>query len=84
MIRAMREHADITLLAGGDGPLLQVARSTGANVVQLKSLDNALSPLRAVQTLRELRAALQRGGPRTSSTPTAQKPARWAGSPAGC
>ncbi len=63
LIRAMREHADITLLAGGDGPLLQVARSTGANVVQLKSLDNALSPLRAVQALRELRAALQQAAP---------------------
>ncbi len=69
LIRAMREHADITLLAGGDGPLLQVARSTGANVVQLKSLDNALSPLRALQALRELRAALQPGGPRPPPRP---------------
>ena len=63
LMRAMRQHADITLMAGGDGPLLETARAAGIQVVQLNALDNALSPLRAAQALRELLAALRLAAP---------------------
>jgi len=59
LLRALREKADVTLLAGGSGPLFDLARDLGVGVVRLSRLDNALSPIKAVAALRELVAALR-------------------------
>lgn len=63
LLRAMRGQADVTLLAGGDGPLFDLARELGIPSVQLVTMDNALSPLKAVMALRELMAALRQAAP---------------------
>ena len=63
LIGAMCLHADVTLLAGGDGPLFDTARAAGATCVRLELLDNALSPLRAVRALHALHTALRQVAP---------------------
>ncbi len=63
LMQAMRQHADVTLLAGGDGHLFTTAQAAGIPVVRLKMLDNALSPVRAARALRELNAALREVAP---------------------
>jgi len=63
LVQAAPADADILLLAGGDGPLLDIARRAGAQVIRLARLDNALSPLRAVGALRELLQALKQARP---------------------
>lgn len=59
LLQALRDRTEPVLLAGGDGPLLDIARAAGARTVRLPLLDNALSPLRALATLRQLLAALR-------------------------
>jgi len=63
LLWALRDRVAATLLAGGDGPLLQGARDAGATVVRMPLLDNALSPVRAIATLRELLRALRAARP---------------------
>lgn len=63
LMQAMRHHADVTLLAGGDGHLFATAQAAGIPAIRLRCLDNALSPVRAVQTLCELNTALRRVAP---------------------
>lgn len=63
LLRAMRGRIDATLLAGGDGPLFAAARASGARIVPLPLLDNAMSPLKAVATLRQLMAGLREAAP---------------------
>lgn len=63
LLHALQDRVDATLLSGGDGPLLSVAQSLGVPAVRLTLLDNALSPLRAVTTLRQLMAALREAAP---------------------
>jgi glycosyltransferase involved in cell wall biosynthesis len=63
LMQAMGQHADVTLLAGGDGHLFTIAQAAGIPVIRLRMLDNALSPLRVVRALRELKAALRHVAP---------------------
>ncbi|QYY32325.1 glycosyltransferase family 4 protein [Cupriavidus pinatubonensis] len=63
LMQAMRQHADVTLLAGGDGHLFATAQAAGIPAIRLRTLDNALSPVRAVRTLRELNTALRQVAP---------------------
>ncbi|WP_454765588.1 glycosyltransferase family 4 protein [Cupriavidus campinensis] len=63
LLRALRGRIDATLLAGGDGPLFGWAEAAGAHTERLALLDNAMSPLRALKTLRELMTALRRAAP---------------------
>lgn len=63
LLRALRGQADVTLLAGGDGPLFDLARDLGIPAIRLAELDNALSPFKAVAALRELRRALREARP---------------------
>lgn len=63
LLRALRGRVAATLLAGGDGPLLERARAAGATVIRLPLLDNALSPLRAAAALRQLLRALRGARP---------------------
>jgi glycosyltransferase involved in cell wall biosynthesis len=63
LLQALRDRIEPVLLAGGDGPLLDTARAAGARTVRLALLDNALSPLRALATLRELLRALRAAQP---------------------
>lgn len=63
LLRALRGQVDATVLAGGDGPLFAAARAAGANTVRLSLLDNTMSPLRAVSTLRQIVAALRQAAP---------------------
>lgn len=63
LLRALRGQADVTLLAGGDGPLFDLARDLGIPAIRLAALDNALSPLKAVAALRELMRALREASP---------------------
>ncbi|WP_228771139.1 glycosyltransferase family 4 protein [Cupriavidus sp. U2] len=63
LLRALRGQADVTLLAGGDGPLFDLARDLGIPAIRLAALDNALSPLKAVAALRELMRALREARP---------------------
>lgn len=63
LLRALRGQADVTLLAGGDGPLFDLARSLGIPAIRLAALDNALSPLKAVAALRELMRSLREARP---------------------
>lgn len=61
LLRALRGRVDATVLAGGNGPLFTAAQAAGARTMVLHSLDNRLSPWRAVgaflEVLRALRAA---------------------------
>lgn len=59
LLGALRQRADVTLLAGGNGPLFDVARDLDVRAVRLSRLDNALSPFKAVAALSELIAALR-------------------------
>ncbi|WP_427310837.1 glycosyltransferase family 4 protein [Cupriavidus sp. H39] len=59
----MAGKADTVLLAGGEGPLLEIAQRNGARTIRLKRLDNALSPWRAILALRELVVALKQAAP---------------------
>ncbi|SDP56978.1 Glycosyltransferase involved in cell wall bisynthesis [Ralstonia sp. 25mfcol4.1] len=63
LLRALRGQADVTLLAGGDGPLFDLARDLGIPAIRLAELDNALSPFKAVAALGELRRALREARP---------------------
>lgn len=63
LMQAMRQHADITLLAGGDGHLFATAQAVGIPFVRLRMLDNTLSPVRAARALGELHAALRQTSP---------------------
>ncbi|RZT41358.1 glycosyltransferase family 4 protein [Cupriavidus agavae] len=72
LLRAMRERADVMLLAGGDGPLFALAGDLGIPAVRLAQMDNALSPLRAVHALRELTAALRGAAPDVIHTHSAK------------
>lgn len=63
LLRALRGRIDATVLAGGDGPLFATAQAAGAQTMRLALLDNAMSPLRALKTLRELMAALRHAAP---------------------
>ncbi|WER45167.1 glycosyltransferase [Cupriavidus sp. WKF15] len=63
LMQAMRQNADVTLLAGGDGHLFASAQAAGIPAIRLRMLDNALSPVRAVQALRELNTALREVAP---------------------
>jgi len=63
LLRALRGRADVTLLAGGDGPLFALARDLGIPAIRLATMDNALSPAKAVAALRELTQALREAAP---------------------
>lgn len=63
LLRAMRGQVDAVLLAGGDGHLFELARDLGIPSVRLATMDNALSPTRAVAALRELVNALRQVAP---------------------
>ncbi|RDK12122.1 glycosyltransferase family 4 protein [Cupriavidus lacunae] len=59
LLRAMHGRAEVVVLAGGDGPLFDAARQAGVRTIRLPLLDNALSPMRAIATLRQLMQALR-------------------------
>ena len=63
LLTALRGRIEPTLLAGGNGPLLDHARAAGARTVRLPLLDNALSPLRALAAFRQLLGALRAAAP---------------------
>ncbi|MGZ2498857.1 glycosyltransferase involved in cell wall biosynthesis [Ralstonia sp. 151470066-2] len=63
LLHALRGRIDAVVLAGGNGPLLTAAKAAGAKTVRLPLLDNALSPLKALATLRQLKAALHSAAP---------------------
>ena len=63
LLRALRGQADVTLLAGGDGPLFDLARDLGIPAIRLATMDNALSPIKALGALRELMCALRQAAP---------------------
>ncbi|WP_374703236.1 glycosyltransferase family 4 protein [Cupriavidus pauculus] len=63
LLRALRGQADVTLLAGGDGPLFDLARDLGIPAIRLATMDNALSPFKALAALRELMDALRKAAP---------------------
>lgn len=63
LLRALRGQADVTLLAGGDGPLFDLARDLGIPAIRLATMNNALSPFKAVGALRELMHALREAAP---------------------
>ncbi|WP_354682049.1 glycosyltransferase family 4 protein [Cupriavidus necator] len=63
LMQSLAGKADMVLLAGGDGPLFDIAKRAGARTIRLARLDNALSPWRAVTALRELVKALKQAAP---------------------
>jgi glycosyltransferase involved in cell wall biosynthesis len=63
LLQSMAGKADTVLLAGGAGPLFDIAKRTNAQAIRLALLDNALSPWRAVGALRELVRALRKVSP---------------------
>lgn len=63
LLRALPPRIEPVLLAGGDGPLFDVAAAQGTPTIRLSRLDNALSPLRAIAALRELMTALRQTKP---------------------
>ncbi|MGO4760943.1 glycosyltransferase family 4 protein [Cupriavidus sp. 2KB_3] len=63
LLRALHGQADVTLLAGGDGPLFDLADELGIPAIRLATMDNALSPVKAVAAMRELIAALRDTAP---------------------
>lgn len=63
LLRALADRVDATLLCGGDGPLIDVATACGVPSIKLTLLDNALSPFRALATLRQLKQALRDAAP---------------------
>ncbi|MGY2487085.1 glycosyltransferase family 4 protein [Cupriavidus sp. CP313] len=63
LLQSMAGKADTVLLAGGDGPLFDIAKQAGAQAIRLARLDNALSPWRAIAALRELVKALKQAAP---------------------
>ncbi|MDQ0141603.1 glycosyltransferase involved in cell wall biosynthesis [Cupriavidus necator] len=63
LLRSMAGKADTVLLAGGEGPLFDIAKRTNTQATRLTRLDNALSPWRAVRSLRELIDALRQAAP---------------------
>jgi glycosyltransferase involved in cell wall biosynthesis len=63
LLQSMAGKADTVLLAGGEGPLFDIAKRTNAQAIRLALLDNALSPWRAVGALRELVKALRKASP---------------------
>jgi len=63
LLQSARSQADMVLLAGGEGPLLDVAQRAGIPVIRLHQLDNTLSPARAFTALRELLQALRQAAP---------------------
>ncbi|KWR90166.1 glycosyl transferase [Cupriavidus sp. IDO] len=63
LLQSANGQADMVLLAGGDGPLLDIAQRAGIPVIRLQQLDNTLSPARALTALRELLLALRQAAP---------------------
>lgn len=63
LLQSASGQADMVLLAGGQGPLLDVAQRSDIPVIRLQHLDNALSPVRALAAMRELLQALRRAAP---------------------
>lgn len=63
LLQSMAGKADTVLLAGGDGPLFDIAKQAGARAIRLERLDNALSPWRAIAALREMVKALKQVAP---------------------
>lgn len=63
LLQSAHSQADMVLLAGGEGPLLDVAHRAGVPVIRLRQLDNTLSPARALAALRELMRALRQAAP---------------------
>lgn len=63
LLRAMRGQVDAVLLAGGDGPLLDLARELDIPSIRLAAMNNALSPVKAIGALREVMKALRRAAP---------------------
>ncbi|WP_018311238.1 glycosyltransferase [Cupriavidus sp. UYPR2.512] len=63
LLQSMQGRAETVLLAGGDGPLFDIAARAGAETRRLTRLDNALSPWRAVTALHELVHALKSAAP---------------------
>jgi len=72
LLRAMREQADATLLAGGNGPLFDIVRDLGIPAIRLNTMDNALSPLKALAALRELVRVLRQAAPDVIHTHSAK------------
>ncbi|WP_227459050.1 glycosyltransferase family 4 protein [Cupriavidus pauculus] len=72
LLRALRGQADVTLLAGGDGPLFDLARDLGIPAIRLAAMDNALSPIKAARALRELVHALREAAPDVLHTHSAK------------
>lgn len=63
LLRAMRGQVDAVLLAGGNGPLFDLAEGLGIPTIRLAALDNALSPAKAIGALREVMKALRQAAP---------------------
>jgi len=63
LLRAMRGQVDAVLMAGGNGPLFDLARDLGIPSVRLAGMDNALSPAKAVRALQEVVSALRQAAP---------------------
>ncbi len=63
LLKAFEGRVDATLLAGGEGPLFAAAAAAGARTIRLSLLDNALSPWRAIATLRQVVRGLREARP---------------------
>lgn len=72
LLRAMRGQVDAVLLAGGDGPLFDLARESGIPSIRLAAMDNALSPVKAIGALREVMRALRQAAPDVIHTHSAK------------
>ncbi len=72
LLCAMRGQVDAVLLAGGDGPLFELASRLGITAIRLGTMDNALSPFKAMMALRELLNALRQVTPDVIHTHSAK------------
>ncbi|ELA00693.1 glycosyl transferase [Cupriavidus sp. TKC] len=68
----MHDRADVTLLAGGGGPLFDLAVDLGIPTVRLATMDNALSPVKAIMAMQELMRALRQISPDVIHTHSAK------------
>jgi len=59
----LRDRVDGTLVAGGNGPLFAQMAALGAQTVHINALDNSLSPLHLLRTVRHVAAALRKNPP---------------------
>lgn len=55
----LRDRIDATLVAGGSGPLFEQMEGLGARTVRVDALDNSLSPIHLLHTVRCVAAALR-------------------------